>query len=171
MLPCFVDHCISLSWCEATRKPQKFHCRSALHRSLPSLLSFQPFTLLAKALHGTCCPNCVTQRWTQSCILAHQRYSQRCYCSIVEFLNADDDTVKAARRQELKDKATRKFERAPHLPVMPLHGPLPSWADSTFQTSLDFCVFALCRHLDDTCRVLFCTACAWESRTADGSVQ
>ena len=81
------------------------------------------------ALHGTCCPNCLTQHWTSSRMLGHPRYSQRCYCSVVDFLDApDNDTVKSIRRQELKDRANRKFERAPHLPAVRAHDPVPSWA-------------------------------------------
>ena len=50
---------------------------------------------VANALHGT-----RTQHWTRS--------RQRCYFSIVKFLDVPDDTVKAIRRQELQDRATRE---------------------------------------------------------------
>ena len=93
---------------------------------------------VANALHGTCCPNCLTQHRTRSRMLAHLRYSRRCY-SIVVFLNApDDEIVKAKRRQEIKDRATRKLEQAPHLPAVRVHGPCHRGQIAhAVQTSLD----------------------------------
>ena len=82
-------------------------------------------------------------------LLAHLRCSQRCDQLVVEFLDApDDDTAKALRRQDLRDRATHKFERAPHLLAVRMHGPLPSWAHSSRLFRLLWTL--VCSHCADT---------------------
>ena len=98
---------------------------------------------------------CLTQHWARSRMLAHVRYSQRFKNSIVEILDApDDDTGKAVRRQELKDRATPQVWAGAALACYASAWPVAIVGRllAAFQTCLDFCV----RTVPTPCRAFFC---------------